>query len=279
MARRNRPTLRRRIFGRELRRLREEAGLTQEEAARALEYTDSTISRIEQGQLPNLHALRAMLDLYGLTADQWPPYEDMYRKAKEKGWWRAYGVDDRGFISMEDEACLVREYQPGFVPGQLQSADYIRSIFTVDRLGRSRRWIENQVALRLKRQERLTADPPLRFHTVIDEPMLHRAVGGREVWSSQLRQIVERSQLPNVTVQVLPQSVITPDGWNGMFSVLSFPDASDPDLAYIEHGFGAVHIEREDQVAACRLTFDHLSSVALPPPESVTLIERLVAEL
>lgn len=279
MGKRCKPTLRRRLLGRELRRLREEIGLSQQEAARALNYTDSTISRIEQGQLPNYHALRAMLDVYGLTADQWQPYLDMYDRAKERGWWQAYGVDARGFIALEHEACLVREYQPGYVPGPFQTADYIREIFARSRIGHSRRWVDNQVALRLKRQERLTADPPLRFHAVIEEHVLHRVVGGREVWRAQLRRIAERAELPNVTVRVLPHSVVAPDGWNGMFIVLSFPETDDPDLAYVEHGFGSVHIEREDEVNGCRLAFDHLASLALAPAESVALIERVAAEL
>ncbi|GDY31144.1 helix-turn-helix domain-containing protein [Gandjariella thermophila] len=279
MAKRSRPTLRRRLLGRELRRLREETGLSQEEAARALNYTDSTISRVEQGQLPNYHALRAMLDVYGLTVDQWQPYLDMYERARERGWWQAYGVDDRGFIALEHEACAVWEYQPGYVPGLLQTADYIREIFALSRIKHPRRWIDNQVAVRLKRQERLTADPPLRFHAVVDEPVLHRVVGGRALWRAQLRRIVQLSELPNVTVRVLSRFVVAPDGWNGMFIVLSFPDADDPDMAYAEHSSGSVHIERKDEVTGCRLTFDHLASLALAPTESIALIERVAAEL
>jgi transcriptional regulator with XRE-family HTH domain len=279
VTKRGRPTLRRRLLGRELRRLREESGLSQEDAARDLNCTDSTVSRVEQGQLPNYHALRAMLDLYGLTVDQWQPYLDMYERAKERGWWQAYGVDARGFIALEHEACVVREYQPGFVPGLFQTADYIRETSALSRIGHSRRWVENQVAMRLRRQERLTADPPMRFHAVIDEPVLHRVVGGPAVWRAQLRRIAERAELANVTTQVLPRSVVAPDGWNGMLIVLGFPEPDDPDMAYVEHGFGSVHIERKDEVTACRLTFDHLASLALAPGESIALIERVAADL
>ncbi|WP_225978023.1 helix-turn-helix domain-containing protein [Gandjariella thermophila] len=272
---RSRPTFRQRQLGRELRRLREQAGLSQEKAATLLRYTDSTISRIENGQLPPYHGLRAMLDLYGVTVDQWDWYLDLYDRAREKGWWHAYGLLDAGYVGMEDEACRVREFQLGLVPGLLQTDDYIRAVFAVSPTQWSTDAVEVGVAIRRKRQERLTADPPLEFHAILDETVLHRRLPDVEATRAQLRHIARAAGLPNVTVQVLPSDVGLHYGLVSSFTIVSFPDRQDRDVVYLEHVAGALHVEKESEVAKCRLDFDRLAALALSPEESVALIERV----
>lgn len=252
--------------------------MSQEKAARLLRYTDSTISRIENGQLPPYHGLRAMLDLYGVTVDQWDAFIALYDRAREKGWWHAYGVDDAGYVSMEDEACRVREFQLGVVPGLLQTEDYIRAVFAASPTGWSSKAVDIGIAVRRKRQERLTADSPLEFHTVIDESVLHRKLPDAEATRVQLRHIVRAAGLPNVTVQMLATDVGLHYGATGSFTIVSFPEREDRDVAYLEHVAGAVHVEKESEVAKCRLTFDRLASLALSPEESVALIERVAEQ-
>jgi transcriptional regulator with XRE-family HTH domain len=279
MSSRDRAPLKRRRFGRRLRKLRELAGLTQEEVGKQMWYSDSKISRFESGQMPDYHVVTAMLDLYGLTVDQWQPYLQEWAIAREPGWWASYKLEDQGYISMEDEAESVRESQPNFVPGLLQTEAYARAAFAKSSMPRSRKTIENQLIVRLRRQERLIADLPLIYEAIIQEGALRRHDIEQAIHRAQLRQIIERASLPNVTVRVIPEKAGTHDGLLGTLILLRFPDKEDTDIAYMEHALGANHSDDKTQVATARLRLDHLAELALDPVESITFIERVADTL
>ena len=81
-------TLQQRQLGQELRQLREEAGLTLEEAAPRLDWSTSKLNRIENGQQGvDVHGVRSMLDLYDVGGDRWTEIIDLVREARQKGWW------------------------------------------------------------------------------------------------------------------------------------------------------------------------------------------------
>jgi transcriptional regulator with XRE-family HTH domain len=262
-----------------LKQLREQSGLTQEEVGRELGYSDSKISRFESGQLPDLYVMYAMLDRYGVTFDQWPAYRELWQVASLKGWWTAYKLTDQGYVSMEHEAESVRDYQLSFIPGLLQTEAYVREVFAVSQMPHSRKTIENQVKIRLRRQERLAGDKPLVFDAIIQEGALSRSDGNRKTHHDQLLQIVERAMWPNVTVRVLPESAGKHDGLYGSITLLSFPDPEDSPVAYVEHALGAEHIKDPDHVATANLRLVQLSRLALDPAESITFLERMAAEL
>ncbi|MQA09554.1 MAG: helix-turn-helix domain-containing protein [Pseudonocardiaceae bacterium] len=268
-----------RQLGRTLRRLREQVGYTQEEAGRRLRFSDKKISRLEQGQLPGYHELRAMLDVYGLPVGDWDPIVALFERAEERGWWHAYGIDDRGFVALEAEASVVRSYQLGQMPGLLQTEAYIRAGASGTREPPKARALENQVAVRLRRQRRLIEEPLLQFHTIMDESVLWRPVLTGAEQRAQLQHIVERARLHTVKVQVIPLSIGGHDGRDGNFSVLSFPDPHEPDIAYVEQAFASFHIEEEPKVRAARLAFEYLADLALDEQDSIALIERLSTEL
>jgi transcriptional regulator with XRE-family HTH domain len=277
---RERAPLHRRRLGRSLRRLRERAGLTQVETGRLLEYSDSKISRVEAGQLPDFHAMCAMLDLYGLTVSQWEPLKEQWRIAKQPGWWASYKLEDQGYISMEDEAVSVREYQPSFIPGLLQTEEYARAFFNRSFMLRSRQTIENQIVVRIRRQDRLTdKDNPLEFIAIIQEGVLRRYNGDPAVHRAQLRRIIERVGLPNVTVQVLREAQGVHDGLSGSMIVLNFPDKEDDDVVYLENALGANHTDNTAEVTAAKMRLDHLARLALDPAQSIEFIEQVAAEL
>lgn len=271
------PSFRARQLGRALRALREGARLTQAEAGRLLRYEGQKISRIEKGQVPDVHALEAMLDRYGLTVNEWQPYLAMWDRANERGWWRAFGLDDMGYVSVEHDAAMVRSFQDHFVPGLLQTEAYIRAVFAMSSVQRSKSWIDKQIAIRLRRRDRLVGDRPLRFHVVIDEGVLHRRFRP-SLMREQLKYLCEHAAMETVTLQIVPHSVGPYPGMRGAFVVLSFPDKDESDIGYIEHVQGAAYLEKAEQVRECRLVFDHLSKLALSPQDSVALIERKAAE-
>jgi transcriptional regulator with XRE-family HTH domain len=272
-----RSTFRRRQLGRELRRLRAEAGLSQGEAANLLHFHGSMISRFERGyQVPDYHNLRAILDQYGVPVDEWQPYEDMGVKARARGWYTAYGVGDYNYVSMEDEASLLREAQPGYIPGLLQTTDYMQAL--VDRSGHtmSKLTIKRHLAIRKQRQERLTATDPIHVHAVLDEAALRRKMPAN-VMRDQLNRLVMLSELENVTIQVIAD-MSAHDGLLGNFSLLSFPHKDEQDIGYVEHVAGWVIITKKDEVERCKLAFEQLTRLALSHHESVRLMERLADE-
>ena len=272
--------LRQRQLGRELRRLREEAGLTLEEAAPKLDWSTSKLSRIEIGQQSvDVHGVRSMLDLYDVGGDRWTEIIDLTREARQKSWWHAYGISGQGYLGLETDAAVVHDYQLAYVPGLLQTEDYMRALFRNSRPPRTEAEIGRDVRVRLLRQRRLTADPPLQLTAVVDESALRRPVGGAEVMRTQLRHLVAQAALPSVCLQVLPVALGVHSGLDGSFTVLGFAEPDEPEVAYIEHAASAVHVQKDAEVRACTLVFDRLRSEALSPQDSVALVERLAAEL
>jgi transcriptional regulator with XRE-family HTH domain len=274
MDRPSKPNYRRRQLGRTLRKLREAAGLSQEDAGRPLRFSTSKLSRIEQGYIPGYNDFLALLDRYGIIASDYGEYVRMFDYAKEKGWWHAFGLSDRGFVSVEAEASWIRNYQLGFVPGLLQTEEYMRATFAGARDPVEGDSLENQVRVRLLRQDRLTEAPVLNLHTVVDEFALRR----EPCDAAQLRRMLAAAELPNVEIQVLPQHVGSHDGLYSNFILAGFPDKAEPDLAYVSYGFGALQIEKEAEVRAARLTFDHLADRAMDHEDSRGFIARMIAK-
>jgi len=265
------PTFRQVRLGEALKKLRERAGLSQRDAAERLRYNYQKLSRIENGQLPDYHGLRAMLDLYGVIVAEEEPFIELWERASEKVWWDS-GPDSQGYLGLERDAFQVRYFCLGYVPGLLQTESYMRGVFEGWHVPHSREWIENQVAFRMRRQQRLIDDSPLRFHNVIAEPALRQA--DRE----QLLHMNNKGQLPNVTVQVLPAAVGVHAGNNGSFSLLDFDYPGEMTVFYVEHPAGSEHVEDPKRVATGNLLFKHLSRLALTPEESAEWIGKLAAE-
>ncbi|MET9226969.1 helix-turn-helix transcriptional regulator [Lentzea sp. NPDC003310] len=266
------PTFRQRRLGEALKVLRERSGLSQRDAAARINYNVPKLSRIENGQVPDIHALRAMLDMYGVIADEEAPYVEMWERAREKGWWKQHRPEVQGYLSLEHDATRVREFQPNYIPGMVQAKQYMRAVFAGSASQRSKRWTEEQVAVRIRRQQRLVGDNPLHYHAILTEAALRYAD------RDQLLHIKKVGLLPNVTIQVVLDRTGLHDGHNGGFNLLDFPYAGDPQVLYVEHAGGSVHIEDPDRVKATILTFKHLSKLALTPEESAVWIERLAAE-
>ncbi|GAA1992541.1 helix-turn-helix transcriptional regulator [Amycolatopsis minnesotensis] len=268
-------TYRRRALGRTLKRLREAAGMSLEDAGEPIRISKPKLSRIENGQYPSYNDFMALLDRYGVITNDYDHYVRMYDRAKERGWWHAFGLDDRGFVPVEAEASIVRTYELGYVPGILQEERYIRATYAAARVPFRGKRLESEVKVRLRRQQRLTAEPLLTLHAIIDESALRREPCGR----AQLEYLLEWTALANVTIQVLPIRVGSHDGLSSNFMVVSFPDDSEPDLAYVEYGFGSLEIQQSEEVHAAKLVFDHLADLALTGPETIALIERMIADM
>lgn len=273
-------TVRQRILGRRLRRMREQAGLSIEAAAPQLDCSVSKLTRIEgarQGVDP--HLARSMLDLYGVGGDRWAATIELVREARKRPWWKQYGLgDDSGYVQFETDAELVQNFVPGYVPGLLQTRDYARAIFTSGVVERSAERLEAQLEVRMIRQRRLTdTENPLQLVAVAGEAALRNPIGAPDVMRDQLAHIAEAADLPTVTFQVLPAHPGPHSSLASGFTVLSFGDLDEPDLAYVEHALGAAHIEGEQEVLLARKKFDQLRTMAMRPADSLALLHEIAA--
>jgi transcriptional regulator with XRE-family HTH domain len=279
------PTVRRRRLGTELRNLRESNGYKLEEVAAQLGVAPSTLSRIETGKAPTKSAyLNQLLEMYGVVEPgQRQVLVDMAREGHRKGWWAAYDdVLPSGFdiyVGLEAETAAVRSYEIAVVPGLLQTPDYARAVLREMFPRHGVEQIERLVDLRMERQRRLDDTPPLEVWAIIDEAVVRRPVGGKQVMRGQLDRMLELELRPGITLQVLPFDCGAHAGHGGPFSILEFPNRSDSEVAYVESAAGVLYLEKEREVRARVEAFDRLRAAALAPAASVDLIAQAAQEI
>jgi transcriptional regulator with XRE-family HTH domain len=269
--------VRRRVLARQLRLLRDQAGLTLEQAAPKLDFSVSKLSRIENAQVViDVHWVKSMLDVYDVGGARWSELMELAREAHRPGWWRAYGLGNNSYIAFETEASRIQDFTPLYVPGLLQTADYARALMIAVPLQRTPAQLDQEIAARMHRQHRLTsAEDPLRLVAVVDESVLRRPVGGPEVMRTQLGHMAALAQLDSVTLHVLPSVVGAHAALVSGFMILHFGDLGEPDMAYVEHALGALMLDKDGEVSRARLAFECVLSDALDPAESLELVRRL----
>ena len=278
------PTVRRRRLGIELRKLRESNGYKLEEVAAQLGVASSTLSRIETGKAPTKSSyLNEMLEMYGVVEPgQRQLLVDMAREGHRKGWWAAYDdVLPSGFgvyVGLEAETASVRCYEVSVVPGLLQTPEYAHAVLREMFPRHTLEQIDRLVEVRLERQRRLDGEPPVELWAILDEAVLRRPVGGCAVMRDQLEHLIEMSDRPGVTLQVLPFECGAHAGHGGPFSVLQFPTRSDSEVAYVESVAGSIYLEKDRDVRARVDAFDRLRAAALAPCASIDLIAKAAKE-
>ncbi|WP_225822420.1 helix-turn-helix domain-containing protein [Streptomyces naphthomycinicus] len=261
------PTVRRRRLGQELRRLRELKGMTAEEVAERLLVSQSKISRLENGR--RSISQRDVRDLCGVyeVEDQRivDSLMEMARDSRQQGWWHTFGdIPYSVYIGLETDAESLRVYEPQLVTGLLQTRAYAEALVQGALPETSTAEIEKRVQVRMRRQERITAEHnPLRLWVVLDEAALKRVVGSRLVMREQLEHLIEMSQLPHVTVQVLPFEVGAHPGLNGQYAILEFADAADSSVVYLEGVTSDLYLEKAQDVQKYAVMYEHLRAQSL----------------
>ncbi|MFG2354435.1 helix-turn-helix domain-containing protein [Streptomyces sp. NPDC048521] len=266
------PTVRRRRLGQELRRLRELKGMTAEEVAERLLVSQSKISRLENGR--RSISQRDVRDLCGVyeVEDQRivDSLMEMARDSRQQGWWHTFGdIPYSVYIGLETDAESLRVYEPQLVTGLLQTRAYAEALVQGALPETSTAEIEKRVQVRMRRQERITAENnPLRLWVVLDEAALRRVVGSKLVMREQLEHLIEMSQLPHVTVQVLPFEVGAHPGLNGQYAILEFTDAADSSVVYLEGVTSDLYLEKAQDVQKYAVMYEHLRAQSLNVEQS-----------
>lgn len=273
------PTVRHRYLARELRRLREAAGLNMEQAAAALGTSRPTVVRLETaGTRPRQAIVAEMVDLYGGGEALKLALMELARKIRTRGWWTAYGdVLSPSFAELEDEANEIRGLQVQVIHGLLQTTDYAHALirgYTQDA-----KEINRRLQAREHRKAVLARQDAPTLNMVMDEAILHRQIGGPKVMHGQLAALLEAGERPNISIRVIPvEAGGYPSIGNGSVTIFRFPRSIDPDVAYTESFAGGIFVEDLGAVRSCSVEVDRISEHALPEDESAARIRAINKE-
>ncbi|MCB5166401.1 helix-turn-helix domain-containing protein [Streptomyces bambusae] len=281
------PTVRRRRLGMELRKLREDKGMTAEQVAERLLVSQSKISRLENGRRSiSQRDVRDLCDVYEVEDRRLvDSLMQMAKDSRQQGWWHAFGdIPYSVYIGLETDAASLRVYEPQIIPGLLQTPEYAAAIVRGALPETAQADIEKRVQVRMRRQDRISEEEnatergPLRLWAVIDEAALRRRVGDGAVMVRQLEHLMEQSELPHVTVQVMPFSMGAHPGVNGQYAILEFPDASDSTVVYIEGVTSDLYLEKANDVQKYSVMYEHLRAQALNVEQTREFIAGIIGD-
>jgi transcriptional regulator with XRE-family HTH domain len=276
------PTVLRILLGAQLRRLREVNGITREQAGYMIRASESKISRMELGRVGfKERDVVDLLALYGVTGSkEQEALIALARQANAPGWWHRYGDVLPGwfqsYVGLEAAASLIRTYEVQFVPGLLQTEDYARAVVRLGHANSPTAEIERRVRLRTTRQQILTRPRPVHLWAVVDEAALRRAIGGRDVMRAQLEHLTSVTQLPSVTLQIVPFGAGGHAAAGGAFSILRFPDQELPDVVYTEQLTSALYLDKREDVDRYLDAMERLCIEAEPPAASPDLLTAIL---
>ena len=280
----------RRILGRELKNLRMQAGYTIHSAAVLVERSDATMWRIETGQTPMRAAdVENMCKVYRVSAELTAVLVELARETKAKGWWHSYSdaipESYQLFVGLEAGSERMHTYESELVPGLLQTEAYTRIITTgVPDIDPAE--VERRVQVRMGRQLGLTrvVDPP-RYSVVLNEGILYRPIGGRQVMADQLAHLAEIGRRPNVSIKIVPQEIGYHRGVTcAPFVLMEFPQRdsghlNEPPIVYSENLTGALYLDKPHELVAYKRVLANIHGVALDEDRSRSLLLSVEKEL
>ncbi|MFJ4325906.1 helix-turn-helix domain-containing protein [Streptomyces tricolor] len=263
------------LIGRQLKLLRERAGLNQREFGALVGYGPDLISAIERGvRTPRPEFLRRadeVLQANGMFIAVIPQVEEAMTRARTRHpeWYRSYA-------ELEAVSVELHFYANQGVPGLLQTEDYARAVFSRRRPLLDEDTIERRVADRMARQQVLEQWPLPMCSYVLEEVVLHRPIGGTEVHKEQLRRLLRVSSMRNVEIQVMPSRQAEHPNMDGPFNLLTPKKRAQ--VAYVEvQGYPRL-IADPEEVRKIADRYGIMRAMALTPTESLALIEKLLGE-
>ncbi|MFJ8945351.1 helix-turn-helix domain-containing protein [Streptomyces sp. NPDC102395] len=264
-----------RAVGKQLRLLRERAGLTQKELGDRLGYGPDLISALERGvrtpQREFLEAADELLDAGGLLKALIEDVERAKAKARVRhpAWFKDYARLERSAVEINDYSCHD-------IPGLFQTQRRIRALYEMRRPLLDEETIEQRVASRLARQEILTRWPPTMISAVIDESVLRRPLGGSDVHREQLERLIHLATLRNVELQVMPTDRTEHAGMGGAFILLT--PRGKRQIGYTEAQDSAQLTTDPEEVRILAARYGSIRAQALTMHESLDLIKSMLGE-
>ena len=276
------PTVLRMILGKRLQDMRQDAGASLDDAAKALRVKPLTIRRLEKAEvaLKPLY-VEKLLETYGAGRQEIDEFVTLAERANRPGWWHPYRdvvpTWFTAYVSLETGAKTLRTYEPHYVTGLLQTYGYARALLRAGFPHDSDEDLERRIDLRLRRQSLLDrADPPTLW-VVMEEAVLHRAVGGPEVMREQIDRLLEVSELEHVSVDIVPFSARAHVGACAPFTYFRFEEPELPDIVYSELLSAAVYLDQRSDVVA-HLEAHNRMSLLTSSADSRALLDRMRKE-
>ncbi|WP_158849068.1 helix-turn-helix domain-containing protein [Saccharothrix deserti] len=280
------PTVLRRYIAFELRRLRETASKSQLDAAKRLDTSKARIAHFESGRnLPKLTDVELLLPFYGADelVDGFRELIVQTRNAAAVFEWDESMTLPPGFdlyLGLEQGASRIVSYDAMTVMGILQCEPYAEALLRGHDKGLPDIEVQRQIDLRMRRQGALDRDEsPVELVAVIDEAVLHRQIGGAEVLGQQLEYLLTAAERPNITIRVLPYSAGVHPALHGPFTILEFPIDRDPGVVYVEDRIGGRYRDDTEDIDEYAAVADRLLELALPEPDSASVIHKIREEL
>jgi transcriptional regulator with XRE-family HTH domain len=278
------PTVLRRLLGAQLRRLREERGITLDAAGYVIRASGSKMSRLETGRVGfKDRDIADLLSFYDVTDDrEREALRDLARSASAHGWWHDYSDVlpswFEAYVGLEEAATSIRSYEIQFVPGLLQTEDYARAVTLLGHHGAPAAEIEQRVGLRMARQVLLSEPRSVHLWAVLDEAVLRRPAGRPGVMRRQLQHLLEAADRPNVTIQIIPFAAGAHAAAGGPFSILRFADRDLPDVVYLEQLTSALYLDKRETVDHYMAVMDRLCLEASPSAATAKTINAILRD-
>jgi len=277
------PTVQRLVLGGHLRRLREQAHITTEQAAGVIRGSHSKISRMEHGRVGfKERDIADLLTMYGVTdGDEREALLKLARESNTPGWWQGYAdilphwVEP--YFGLEAAASFIRNYELQFVPGLLQTEGYALSLI---RLGNAptEEDVQRRAEARMSRQDILRRETPPRVWAVVDEGALRRPIGGEKVMREQLKHLIDMCDHPAVTLQVLPFQVVSHPALGGPFTILRFSEPDLRDVVYIEQLTSALYLDKPAEVDSYLEVMEQLCLQAEPVANTADILNSILKD-
>jgi len=265
----------RRELGQELRRLR--GGRRAAGIATTLGWSESKLSRIETAHTSITEDdLDRLLTIYGVGVEDRDRLRGLARHGRTRAWWTPYrsSVPDpyEEFVALEAEAVWISEWESQVVPGLLQTDEYARAVIEVGADVGAPAVIQRRLALRMARQRVLTREPPPTLLMVLDEAVLYREVGGRDVLSRQLGRLVADGRRPGIEIRILPFSAGAHAGQGESFMVMEFPAGTRGPVVHSEGLIGGLFRVTDEEIEVYRDALADLLERSLSAEDSRTVV-------
>ena len=270
-------------LGLRLRALRERAGISRDDAGYAIRCSAPKISRLELGRVRfKERDVVDLLRLYGVDdCAEHTEFVELVRRANAPGWWHRY-CDllpswFETYLGLEQASSMIRTYECQFVPGLLQTADYAREVIRLvhsDPAG-----VEQRVELRMRRQQVLDDPGGPMLWAVVDEAALRRPLATPDLYRRQLDRLIERTEQPNVRLQIAAFGSGGLPAAGGAFTILRFDERDLPDIVYLEQLSSALYLDKRADVELYMSVMDRLCAQVGPPDRTRAVLEGIRAEL
>ena len=279
------PIVRRMQLGSQLRRLREENGISRDDAGFVIRGSGSKISRLELGRVSfKERDVTDLLKHYGMDDEgEHQRLLALAREANAPGWWQQYSDLLPGWyqnhLGLEDAAALIRTYEVQFVPGLLQTEAYARAVIVLGHGQADISELDRRVALRMARKQVLDRPDGPRLWAVLDEAVLHRPIGNPDVLREQVASLLKQCAHPNIRLQVIPFARGGHAASGGAFTILRFPLEDLPDTVYIEHLTGSLYLDSKEDVDRYTAAISTLVIEADPPEHTPDILRKVLRNI